>query len=750
MHHQRPRRAGSPALVREISLRDIPDAVFATDLDNRITHWVESAEQLFGYTAAEAIGRPFGELLPFRMRNAADEEAFFDTVRAGRTWRGEGAVRLRDGAELWIESTVKPILVDGQVVGSVSVSRDMSVAIAAERTLAAQERFVNALLDVAGSLVIVLDASGTVVRFNAACERLSGYQATEVVGHAMWDLLIPPDERAGVKAAFAELSAGAFPNTYENHWLPREGAKRLIGWSSNCLTDERGAVTHVIGTGIDITDARRADGALRGIEAVGQLLASHGPTTAALDAVLGTLADQMGYGHLTLLVAEGDRLRVGATRGYENLLDYFPSDIGIVGRVYRTGQPAFVRDVSADPDYRADSPDVRSEIAVPLRAGTQVVGVLDIESSEDALTEGDFRLAQTVAERVGSALLLGREQQALAERARLFAGLSEFARAADAILEPERLWPVLIDALAEVFPGDVMTLTALDRADGRYRLRAIRGVDQAVLGAEVRLGDGPAGRAIQSRAFVGPNELHRDQYARALRDLIPAESLISVAVPLIRDDVVLGAISVGRASGHHPFSDVECEVLRVLGAAAALALANAQLHEEVSELAVHDGLTGLYNRRHFDAALDLILARWRRDGANPDGVAAIMFDLDHFGRFNKDHGHQAGDAVLRAFAGILRERLRSSDLVARYGGEEFVVILEGCSLARAIDVADEVRSVLEARVITGPLGQQLQARVSAGCGVLDPGEPTKEALLRVADVGLFMAKRAGRNQVVAA
>jgi diguanylate cyclase (GGDEF)-like protein len=123
-----------------------------------------------------------------------------------------------------------------------------------------------------------------------------------------------------------------------------------------------------------------------------------------------------------------------------------------------------------------------------------------------------------------------------------------------------------------------------------------------------------------------------------------------------------------------------------------------------------------------------------------------MFDLDHFGRFNKEHGHQAGDAVLRAFAGLMRERLRSSDLVARYGGEEFVVILEDCDLVHAVAVAEEIRASLEARVIEGPAGQRLHARVSAGCAAVDPAAPTKEALLQAADLALFKAKRSGRNR----
>jgi diguanylate cyclase (GGDEF)-like protein len=94
--------------------------------------------------------------------------------------------------------------------------------------------------------------------------------------------------------------------------------------------------------------------------------------------------------------------------------------------------------------------------------------------------------------------------------------------------------------------------------------------------------------------------------------------------------------------------------------------------------------------------------------------------------------------------------MRSADLVARYGGEEFVAILEDCSLPQAIDVADGIRRELETRSVSGADGQLLRATVSAGCAVIDSADPTKAGLIGRADVGLFMAKRAGRNRVVAA
>ncbi len=220
-------------------------------------------------------------------------------------------------------------------------------------------------------------------------------------------------------------------------------------------------------------------------------------------------------------------------------------------------------------------------------------------------------------------------------------------------------------------------------------------------------------------------------------------------MPLINEGTVLGVISVGRPESRAPFTQAEREVFGLLGTHAALALANAYLVEEVSALAIHDGLTGLYNRRHFDAELDHAIARFKR--RTPAGnLAAIMFDLDHFGDFNRRHGHLVGDAMLRLFAEVLDERVRSADLVARYGGEEFVVILEDSALPEVVRVADDVRRGLEARNVPGADGKPVRATVSAGCAVIDPALPTKEELIGRADGALFMAKRAGRNQVVAA
>ncbi len=340
-------------------------------------------------------------------------------------------------------------------------------------------------------------------------------------------------------------------------------------------------------------------------------------------------------------------------------------------------------------------------------------------------------------------------QEALRDRVHLLGALAEFAAAVNAIREPGRLAEALVDAVNAVVRSDTVVIAIRDRTDGLYRVSAVRGFAPGAVGLIIEPGDGTAGRAISERTMTLTQRTPGALHSAALRPYRRRETSWAVGVPLINEATVLGLISVGRFETAAPYTQAELEVFALVGSHAALALANANLVEEVSALAIHDGLTGLYNRRHFDAELDHAIARYKRR-APAGNLGAIMFDLDHFGNFNRLHGHMAGDAVLRLFAGILHERLRSADLVARYGGEEFIVILEDCPLPDVVGLADEVRRGLEARTVPGADGRPLRVTVSAGCAVMDPAVPTKEALIGRADVALFMAKRAGRDQVVSA
>lgn len=143
--------------------------------------------------------------------------------------------------------------VSAGVIRNVTAQGEEVEALRRERDL------LSAILDTAAALVVVLDRQGRIVRFNRACETATGYSFEEVRGQALWDLFLIPEEAPPVRAVFEQLQAGQFPNQHENHWLTKDGARRLIAWSNTALQDADGAVQYIVGTGIDITERRQAE-----------------------------------------------------------------------------------------------------------------------------------------------------------------------------------------------------------------------------------------------------------------------------------------------------------------------------------------------------------------------------------------------------------------------------------------------------------------------------------------------------------
>jgi diguanylate cyclase (GGDEF)-like protein len=178
-----------------------------------------------------------------------------------------------------------------------------------------------------------------------------------------------------------------------------------------------------------------------------------------------------------------------------------------------------------------------------------------------------------------------------------------------------------------------------------------------------------------------------------------------------------------------------------LAAHAVVALENARLHGMVERQALVDGLTGLANRR---AASDALHAEAARAQRLETPLSVVLADLDGFKDVNDEHGHAVGDEVLRAFAEVLRETLRESDVAGRWGGEEFLLLLPGADQEGAVQLADRVRSALAARTIPGVPG----LRVTASFGVAEyAGETNTEQLVAAADSALYRAKRAGKDRV---
>ncbi|MBO6938034.1 MAG: GGDEF domain-containing protein [Deltaproteobacteria bacterium] len=162
--------------------------------------------------------------------------------------------------------------------------------------------------------------------------------------------------------------------------------------------------------------------------------------------------------------------------------------------------------------------------------------------------------------------------------------------------------------------------------------------------------------------------------------------------------------------------------------------------EELYRQAVRDGLTGLYNRRYLDERLEQESAYSAR---HEQPLSVILIDLDHFKQVNDEHGHAAGDTVLRSVSRVIEGAVRSEDIVARYGGEELCVLARGTAARGALALAERLRRNVESLPIRC---DAVTLRVTASFGVATAH--ASDGLLEAADAALYAAKEAGRNRCV--
>jgi diguanylate cyclase (GGDEF)-like protein len=161
-------------------------------------------------------------------------------------------------------------------------------------------------------------------------------------------------------------------------------------------------------------------------------------------------------------------------------------------------------------------------------------------------------------------------------------------------------------------------------------------------------------------------------------------------------------------------------------------------------MASTDSLTGASNRRHFLDEIELELGRAKRNGLP---VSLLALDIDHFKAVNDQYGHQAGDALLKAFVDVIKETLRPHDMLGRVGGEEFMVLLPDTSHEAATVLAERIRCRVESMAISFD-GTTLSITVSVGVAEFGVDGDSQDAVFKAADSRLYQAKHLGRNRIV--
>jgi diguanylate cyclase (GGDEF)-like protein len=439
---------------------------------------------------------------------------------------------------------------------------------------------------------------------------------------------------------------------------------------------------------------------------------------------------ELGFSLPSVYLLTGDRLRCHGARGYFQVVDGFSPGTGVVGGVVASGRTEFLPDVRARPDFVGAVPDLMAEVCVPVRCWGEVVGAVNVES-RTVLPPDTPQVLEAAAELLGARIqeLGGLPQPSPSQR------LAQIAVELTAAASVSELEQRAVDAAIELSRMSTAAVARLGTRRSRVTcaggplaagLRGLSSADLEVMAGWVRAGTSshfPAGSGVHpgygflSTAGVRALSVHPLVVRGEVRGLL----LLADEQPVVQGPAMV-------------------DMLELLAAQTAAALAMAALLHELAERAEEDELTGLANRAGFERALAAAVAC---SAGTDEQVAVLLLDLDDFKHVNDSLGHQAGDRMLIEVASRLRAALRVQDTACRLGGDEFVAVLPGVSLGGAVVVAQRLLAAV-ARV-PSDTDAWLMTTASVGVALSDRDDAGSADLLRAADLAMYLAKEQGKG-----
>jgi len=252
-----------------VLLDQIPAVVFMAYLDQGIGEAYVSPqiETTLGFSQTEWLEDPvrwYRQIHPDDKSRWSSEAA--DMFLSGKPLRSAYRVLARDGRVVWFHCEARLVRRDDGAPWFIhGVGIDITELKQAQEELKEERNVVSAIFDTVGALVIVLDREGRIVRFNRACEQMTGYSVEESTGSYLWDLFVVPGEAGELRDLFHQIRDSPSRTEHESRWVMRDGKHRIIAWSAAVLAGNKQTPTYIIASGIDVTEQRRAEAKFRGL-----------------------------------------------------------------------------------------------------------------------------------------------------------------------------------------------------------------------------------------------------------------------------------------------------------------------------------------------------------------------------------------------------------------------------------------------------------------------------------------------------
>jgi diguanylate cyclase (GGDEF)-like protein len=399
------------------------------------------------------------------------------------------------------------------------------------------------------------------------------------------------------------------------------------------------------------------------------------------------------------------------------------------------------------PIYKKQSA-IRSLIAIPIQDGERLEGVLSLDS--DQLThfgEGAAKSISSFAEKIAETIRNARFAQDREGRVVEFQTFYHASKDLSSMIDSDEIMQKLHELCIEIAQPDFMVAALSQEEEQKYSLYTW---EPDAKEPQVQSGFPNDGRAwiswfLRNREeplilSLSQIQLQEMPLLSANEDLHGAESFL--AVPMRHQQNCIGALLLGSKKPD-AFNSYNSRVLFILCNQAAVVLENSTMMTRMEQLAITDGMTGLFNHRHFQESLEREIERADR-AKQP--LTLLLLDIDHFKKINDTFGHPAGDFILKSMAGLIKDTARKIDILARYGGEEFAALLPGIDLKNARKTADRWRKKIQSTTFRREK-QSFSITVSIGFALFPNDAGNKKDLIEKADRALYLAKETGRNQV---
>jgi diguanylate cyclase (GGDEF)-like protein/PAS domain S-box-containing protein len=396
-------------------MQNSSDIITVISADGTIVYQTPSMKRTLAHDPEDRIGKNIFTSPLIHPDDAAKQKSLIDqTIRnPGLEPVYEARLRHRDGSWRWVEGIITNLLDDPSVGGIVLNGRDITERKRVEEALRESEERFGSMIRNVSDVITVYDAEGTVRYVSPAIERMLGYEPEERIGSNSFEL-IHPDDVDRAKGAFVDaLKKPNLPISIEVRVRHKDGSWRHVeAVGTNLLSDP--SVRGIVLNSRDVTDRKRAEEALKESEEryrtisrelallhrVRTALARELDLTGVLRALVEAVAEAYGYTQVSAYLLEGGQEAVLQHQvGYDRQIERLPVERGVMGRVARTGKPVLLEDVGHDPDFLGAIEGIVSEVCVPLFDGGEIVGLLNVESTQGVkLTQEDLRLMVAVCE----------------------------------------------------------------------------------------------------------------------------------------------------------------------------------------------------------------------------------------------------------------------------------------------------------------------------------------------------------------